>query len=102
MPWKYFEIHLPGGFFIVVDFTRHEGRIVAFVVRLMLDSGQETVDVARYDGAHGVPHLDQMGRSGRLTRKQWMTGFDFDEAVEYAIGDFKENYERYHRDWLGH
>jgi hypothetical protein len=101
MPWKYFEIPLSDGFFIVVDFTRYEGRIVVFVIRLMLQTGCESIDIARYDGAHGVPHLDQMGKSGRLQRKQWMPEFDFDEAVEYAIEDFKQNYERYYQDWLG-
>ncbi len=101
MPWKYFEIPLPDGFFIVVDFTRYEGRVVVFVIRLMLQTGSESVDIARYDGVHGVPHLDQMRQSGRLLRKQWMPEFDFDEAVEYAIEDFKQNYERYYQDWLG-
>ena len=101
MPWKYFEIPLPDGFFLVVDFTRYEGRVVVFVIRLMLQMESESVDIARYDGAHGVPHLDQMSRSGRLLRKQWMPEIDFDEAVEYAIEDFKRNYERYYQDWLG-
>ena len=88
-------------FFIVVDFTRYEGRVVVFVIRLMLQMESESVDIARYDGAHGVPHLHQMSRSGRLLRKQWMPEIDFDEAVEYAIEDFKRNYERYYQNWLG-
>jgi hypothetical protein len=101
MPWKYFEIPLPDGFFIVVDFTRYEGRVVVFVIRLMLQTGYQSIDIARYNGAHGVPHFDQMSKSGRLQRKQWMPEFDFDEAVEYAIEGFKPSYERYYQDWLG-
>ena len=88
-------------FFIVVDFTRYEGRVVAFVIRLMLQIGSVSVDIARFDGANGVPHLDQMGKPGRLLRKQWVPEFDFDEAVEYVSNDFKRNYERYHQHWRG-
>ncbi len=48
-----------------------------------------------------VPHLDQMSKSGRLLRKQWLPEFDFDDAVEYTMEDFKQNYERYYQGWLG-
>jgi hypothetical protein len=100
MPWNYFEIQLGDGFFIVADFTRVDGIVVSFVVRLMyMDEQFELVDIARYDGAHGVPHLDQMDHKGRLIQKQWIPGLDFDRAVEYALEDFKRNYEHYYRTW---
>ena len=72
MPWNYFEIQLGNGFFIVADFTRVDG----IVVRLMyIDEQFELVDIARYDGSHGVPHLDQMDHKGRLIQKQWIPRF---------------------------
>lgn len=71
------------------------------MIRLILQTGSESNDIARYNGAHDVPHLDQMSKSGRLLRKRWLPEFDFDEAVEYVTKNFKENYERYYQDWLG-
>jgi hypothetical protein len=100
MPWNYFEIQLGNGFFIVADFTRVDGIVVSFVVRLMyINEELELLDIARYDGAHGVPHLDQMDQRGRLIQKLWIPGLDFDRAVEYALEDFKRNYEYYYRIW---
>jgi len=84
----------------VADFTRVDGVVVSFVVRLMyINEDLELVDIARYDGAHGVPHLDQMDYKGRLIIKLWIPRLNFDLAVEYALEDFKKNYEHYHRIW---
>ena len=78
----------------MADFTRVDGIVVSFVVRLMyINEGLELLDIARYDGAHGVPHLDQMDHKGRLIQKLWIPRLDFDLAVEYALEDFKKNYE---------
>ena len=41
MPWNYFEIQLGDGFFIVADFTRVDGIVVSFVVRLMYEVDPE-------------------------------------------------------------
>ncbi len=65
MPEKSFIIPIDGGCFVVAECHRHRGRITSFVVRLMLDLGNEDLAVvARYDTAHGVPHLDQLRPGG--------------------------------------
>ena len=58
----------------------------------MLESESGPVNITRYDGAHGVPHRDQIGRNGRLLSKTWMHGVDFEAALEYAVADLKTNY----------
>jgi len=100
MPWLNFEMFLPDGFSVMVDAVRHRGRVTSFVVRLMYEDLSGPVNITRYDGAHGVPHRDQMSRSGRLASKTWMHGVDFEAALEYAVKDLKQNYRAYYEAWL--
>jgi hypothetical protein len=93
---KEFEIPLTDEFSIAVEIKSLAGEITAFVVRLM-KSGEEPTNLARYDTAHGVPHRDVLGQRGGLLRKDWLTGTPLKNALEYAINDFKTNYERYDR-----
>ncbi len=66
-----------------------------FVVRLSLDEGVRVLSVARYDTAHGCPHLDLVDGKGRLLEKRWLLGMSLEEALQSAITDFRENYENY-------
>ncbi len=65
------------------------GKVVSFVVRLVQISDDRDEDVARYDTAHGAPHLDILGPGGILTRKIWLDVDSFEEALTLAIEDFK-------------
>lgn len=93
MPQKLYEIWLNETTWIVVEFLSVDGQIVSFVVRLMLHCAAEHRCVARYDTAHGCPHLDIVDREGRLLEKKWLLGMSFDEGLRFAIVDFKSNHE---------
>lgn len=54
---------------------------------------------ARYDTAHGLPHLDQLRQGGRLVDKIWLPHLDFDQAYEYALREFKTNHDHYLQRW---
>ena len=95
MPDKDYEIVLPSGARIVVSIKMVGGRVVSFVVRLIARSGEEEYDAARYDTAHGKPHLDLLGCSGRVRQKRWLDIDDLETALTHAIEDFKLNYEKY-------
>ena len=95
MPDKDYEIVLPSGAHIVVSIKMVGGRVVSFVVRLITHGGEAEYDAARYDTAHGKPHLDLLGRSGRVREKRWLDIDDFETALTHAIEDFKLNYEKY-------
>lgn len=97
MPSKLYTIWLNPAAYMVVDFKSLDGEILAFVVRLVHVSNNEHRDVARYDTAHGRPHCDLLSRRGRLRRKRWLRHLDFNEALTYAIDDFKANHEAYIR-----
>ena len=92
MPQKDFQIWLTDKIYLVVDYETIDGRIVAFVVRLMLIQDDHLYNVARYDTAHGTPHRDIMSRSNNILEKNWLTQMEFDSALTYVINDFKENY----------
>jgi hypothetical protein len=54
----------------------------------------------RYD-CHLGPHRDTLDWNGETISKQWMsTGISYDRALQDAIHDLKENWERYRDDFL--
>ena len=95
MPDKDYEIALPSGARIIVSIKMVGGRVVSFVVRLVARRASREYDVARYDTAHGKPHLDLLAPSGRVTEKKWLEINDFETALTVAIEDFKVNHEKY-------
>lgn len=95
MPSKSYTVWLDEDTFIVVDFRGFQGRITSFIVRLVHIRGGVDTDVARYDTAHGWPHLDLVSPTGRLRRKRWMEESSFDRALTRAINDFRQNHEKY-------
>ena len=102
MPQKEFLIWLSDNVYLVVDYETTDGRIVGFVVRLMLIQDDHLYNVARYDTAHGTPHRDVLSRSNNILEKNWLTQMEFDSALTYAINDFKQNYEYYITHWQTH
>lgn len=95
MPEKSYTIWLSDVCFINVHFETFNGRVVMFVVRLSLADGQKVRSIARYDTAHGCPHLDMVDGKGRLLEKRWLLGMSLEEALQSAITDFRNNYENY-------
>jgi hypothetical protein len=99
MPQKDFQIWLTDKVYLVIDYETDAGRVVGFVVRLMIDLEGTIYNVARYDTAHGTPHRDILTRSNKIIEKQWLVDMDFDAALTCAINDFKQNYESYIAHW---
>ena len=95
MSEKDFFIWLDDRSYLNVNFTTVRGRVVSFVVRLMLVTDKGDMNVARYDTAHGIPHRDVLDSRGCLVRKDWLLNVAFDEALKYAKEDLMRNYERY-------
>lgn len=69
VPEKSYSIWLDAHTYIVVELTTFDGRVVSFVVRLMHTFSDVEKCVARYDTAHGCPHLDIVDGTGRLLEK---------------------------------
>jgi hypothetical protein len=95
MPEKDFIIWLDGQTYIKVDFVTSGGNVLSFTVRLMRIEDDGEFNVARYDIAHGVPHLDVNGRRKGQIRKVWHRGVPREKVLADAIADFKQNYEEY-------
>ena len=95
MPDKDYEILLADDARVIVSVRMVGGRVASFVVRLVRRARGREVDVARYDTAHGKPHLDLLSASGTLKAKRWLDVDNFEQALTLAIEDFKLNYEEY-------
>ena len=95
MPDKEYTVLLSADCRLVVSILMAVGKVVSFVVRLVRTNDVIDEDVARYDTAHGAPHLDILGPGGSLKQKIWLDVESFEEALTLAIEDFKRNYESY-------
>ncbi len=95
MPDKDYEIALPSGARIMVSIKMIGGRVVSFVIRLVATCDEKDYDIARYDTAHGKPHLDLLAPSGRVMEKRWLDIDEFEAALTLAVEDFKQNHEKY-------
>jgi hypothetical protein len=67
------------------------GRIVDFTVALV--HGENCI--ARYDTAHGFPHLDWIGKENSLIKKESYEKLSIKEVFDHAIHDLSEHREKY-------
>jgi hypothetical protein len=95
MAQREFVIPIDQTVHIAIELETVGGQVVSFVARLMLVSRKGMCSIARYDTAHGLPHLDLVNSRGKLVQKQWLLGMSFAKALSYAINDFKQNHEAY-------
>ncbi len=64
-------------------------------LKRLLKSEDAATCGARCDTAGGAPHRDLLGKRRGLLRKDWLGETSLKRALEYAINDFKRNYDRY-------
>ena len=102
MPQRDYIIWLDSHTYIKVDFVTVRGRLVSFTVRPMVIEETGEVNVARYDTAHGTPHLDVNGRRKGQIIKVWYHDLTLETVLNYAIGDFKGHYENYIAEFARH
>lgn len=95
MSEKNWVIELDGNSKILVFLQTDNGLVVSFsVVLVTIIAGSEEC-VIRYDTAHGQAHQDILGKRSGLIEKAWLLDLTNNEAFEYAIQDFKDQYEYY-------
>ena len=95
MPSKEYRIWLDHQNYIVVEVVMVKGNVVSFVVRLMAITGDDEINVARYDTSHGAAHRDMIGRKLGLLRKEWYPDIPMVVVLQNAINDLRLNYEVY-------
>jgi len=102
VPSKDYRIWLSDTAYLVVDLAMVRGRLVSFVVRLMVVCGDREYDIVRYDTAHGVPHRDSLGLKRGLLMKDWFFDQPLDVVLQTAIADLRANYEKYYEQFKKH
>lgn len=84
-----------------VRFTTERGRVTAFTVQYETVIGGQTFAVARYDTAHGYPHLDVLDRRGRVIAKIRLPDQpSLGAALTYAEHDMQYSWRRYREAFL--
>lgn len=78
-----------------VRILAERGQVLDFTVVYLAIVDNRIMPVARYDAAHGYPHLDTLDWSGNVFEKHWLPLQSLGEALDHAILDFKVNYQRY-------
>lgn len=56
--------------------------------------------MARYDSAHGLPHLDLLGWDGEVVEKQWLPAKPLNEAFADAGADLNASWADYRERFL--
>ena len=75
------------------------GRVLNFVVQLEIRIGDQWIPVVRYDTAHGFSHRDILHPDGSVTKTPLFVG-NYAEALTYAEGDLKSNWDLYRERFL--
>ena len=81
MPSKDYRIWLSEGAYIAVELLMIRGRVVSFVVRLMIAERDREVNVARYDTAHGAIRQKLRHEGATLARRKAVL-----DALEIRFG----------------
>jgi hypothetical protein len=80
--------------FLRVRISTVAGDVVAFTVQYETVIQGRRLTIVRYDSQHGTPHRDTLNRAGEVVSKRWIS-LPLNDAVQFAIDDLRENWERY-------
>lgn len=98
MPSKDFRRRLDdtGREWLRVRFTTKGGQVTTFTVQYETIIGGEPVPVARFDTAHGFPHLDILDRRGRVIHKTHLVNQPtLGTALTYAQKEIQNFWPRF-------
>jgi hypothetical protein len=95
MPERYYVVELEDGAVIHVFFETARGRLVQFVVKLVIRTEGIYREVVRFDSAHDCPHKDILDVDGRVRRKVWFESLDNKQGLDLAVRDLRTNYKLY-------
>lgn len=71
--------------------------MTAFTVQYETMIDDQAIAVARYDTAHGFPHLDMLDRRGRVVAKTRLADQpSLGAALTYAEQDMRNSWRQYH------
>jgi hypothetical protein len=86
-----------------VRYEKEHGQVIRFVVQLEAYLNEIWTPIARYDNAHRFVHRDDLKPDGTQIKSPPMSFDDNQEALNYALDDFRLNSRLYierYRQWL--
>ena len=77
-------------------FDTERGQVTGFTMQLECWIEEQWWPVARYDSAHGQPHLDLLDWAGAVVDKRWLpAGIGNKDAMRLARRDFVDHWPAY-------
>lgn len=75
------------------------GKVIEFVLQLEVLMEGKWYPVIRYDTSHGYAHRDVIHPNGSVSKTPLFV-YDYNEALSFAEGDIKSNWELYKERFL--
>ena len=83
------------GAMVRVRYSKDRGRILWFAVQLEAFLNADWRAISRYDTSHGFIHRDDIKPGGEQIKSLPMSFPNNEEALSFAISDFRMNYTLY-------
>lgn len=95
MPEKDYIIFINDFTRLYVYFNYYKSELLSFVVKLEIFYLNRWIEIERYDCYHGIVHKDILNKKGKKVRTISFPLVDVKAGVNFAVKDFRENYELY-------
>ena len=95
MPEKNYKVFLNEVTRIVIQFISDKKEIAKFAVGLEYLYKNRWTQIMRVDSAHEVVHRDIIGKNEKKKKVIYYPFMDNKSGLNFAIEDFRENYEIY-------
>jgi hypothetical protein len=100
---KQYIIWLSGKDYLLVIIKTRKGIIEMYVIKYMTIIDNTDFEVARFDSGHDYSHMDILKPDGAKERVAYFPGIRKEDAINFAIENFKLNFEVYYerfKKWL--
>ncbi len=92
---KQFIIWLSDLDYVLVIIRSRKGRMMSYIIKYMASIDNVEYEIARFDSGHDYAHMDILKPDATKERVVRFSGIDKENAVEFAIENFKLNYDIY-------
>lgn len=86
-----------------IRYAKDRGHILWFVVQLEVSLNNDWTPISRYDTSHGFVHRDDIRPNGEQVKTLPMRFPNNEDALNFAIRDFRSHYEFYmerYKKWM--
>jgi hypothetical protein len=97
---KNFIIWLSDIDYILVIIKSRNGKIISYVIKYITKIRNKVYEVAKFDSGHNYSHMDILRPDGTKERVVRFSNMDKENAINFAIENFKLNFDIYYERFL--